>query len=56
MKKEDAKQRLELRLLVAICVFIILFISILVAAALIFFLLEFKFISIFDKNIISFGA
>ena len=56
MKKEDAKQRLELRLLVAICVFIILFISILVAAALIFFLLEFKFISIFDKNTISFGA
>ena len=51
MKKEDIKQRFELRLLVTVCVFIILFSSTVISAITVYLLAEFKFI---NENSISF--
>ena len=54
MKKDEIKQRLELRILVSLCIFIILFISILVSAILVYLLIEFRIIRFFNKDSLSF--
>lgn len=54
MNKDEIKQRFELRILVTICIFAILFISITISAFLVYLLIEFKILSILNKNTLTF--
>lgn len=53
MKKEDKKQRKELRLLVTIFIFIVLFIALTLSALVIYILVKFKLLTLLDNNLIS---